>query len=248
MRNKFHFLIVLLIAAIVVSGCASAAFAQSDRAPQGQSTGDSVRTISVTGSGKVTLSPDIAYLNIGVHTEGKEATESVASNTNQTQKLVEALKKAGIDAKDIQTINFSIYPQQQYSTDGKPQGLTYVVDNTVYVTIRNLNEIGELLDAAVSAGANTINGIQFDVADKTKALSEARKAAIVDAKSQAEELAQAAGVKLGLIHSISTSYSNVSPIPMYEGRGGAVAVEAAIPVSPGQMTVSVEVTMVFEIP
>ena len=154
-----------------------------------QGTEPSKRTINVTGTGKVTLTPDIAYVSIGVHTEGKDAAEAVATNTSQSQKVVDALKTFKIDPKDIQTTNFSIYPQQQYDNEGKPQGITYVVDNTVYVTLRDIDQLGELLDAVVKAGSNSINSIQFDVADREAALSEARQLAVDNAQKQAEELA-----------------------------------------------------------
>jgi uncharacterized protein YggE len=197
------------------------------------------------------MTPDIAYINIGVHTENKNATEAVATNTSQSEKVIEALKKLGVEEKDIQTNNFNIYPQQQYDSQGKPTGeITYIVDNTVHVTVRNLDTIGKLLDAAVKAGANTISGIQFDVADKSEALSEARQSAVISARAKAEELAEAAGVTLGEVQTIN-EYSGGYPAPMpkYDSRGaGAVAMaEADVPVSPGQMSITVEVNIVFEI-
>jgi uncharacterized protein YggE len=94
------------------------------------------------------------------------------------------------------------------------------VDNTVFVTLRELSELGDVLDAVIAAGANSINGIQFDVADRTTATADARKAAVADARSQAEELAEAAGVELGEIQSLSTS--NIGyPGPVFDGRGAA---------------------------
>ena len=151
--------------------------------------------------------------------------------------------------KDIQTRNFSVYPQQQYDNTGQLTGITYVVDNTVFVTIHDLDTLGDVLDAAVSAGANSINNVQFDVADRSAALSEARQAAVENAQTQAQELADAAGVGLGPLMSIQAYGSNY-PIPLFDGRGGAGMMEAAaaVPVSPaGQMVVSVEVNLVYTI-
>ena len=113
--------------------------------------------------------------------------------------------------KDIQTTNFSIYPQQQYDNNGKMTGIIYVVDNTVYVTVRDLTKLGDLLDASVTAGANNINSISFDVADKTAALSQARLAAVADARKQADELTGATGVTLGTVQTISY-YDSTPPI------------------------------------
>ena len=124
-----------------------------------------------------------------------------------------------------------------------------MVDNTVYVTVRNLDTLGSLLDDAVSAGANSINSIQFDVADKTQALKDARAKAVENAKAQAKELADVSGVSLGSIQSIS--FNESSPVPMYSagkgGGGGAVAADSTVPVQPGQLSVSVSVNMVYEI-
>lgn len=247
MRNKTLLIIlVLLVASLFLSAGKNTLGAQPALA---QATEPAKRTINVTGTGKVTLTPDIAYVSIGVHTEGKDAAEAVASNTSQAQKVVDALKAFKIDPKDIQTINFSIYPQQQYDNEGKPQGITYVVDNTVYVTLRDIDKLGELLDAVVKAGSNSINSIQFDVADREAAFSEARKLAVANGEKQAEELATAAGVQLGQVLLINSS-SPSAPVPMYDyklGMGGAAAAEAAVPVSTGQLIITLDVYMSYEI-
>lgn len=241
MRTKFFLLVSLIVMAALISACGGVALAQTpppeQTAPQ--------RTITVTGSGKTTLTPDIAYISIGVHTENKDAAEAVAGNNSQSEKVVEALNSFQIDPKDIQTTNFSIYPRQDYDQDGKPTGITFVVDNTVYVTLRDIEKIGDLLDAVVKAGANSISGIQFDVENKSEALSVAREAAVADAQAQAEELAKAAGVELGSVQSIS-SYSSY-PVPIEQPRAGVMmdAAAASVPISPGQMTLTVDVNMVF---
>jgi uncharacterized protein YggE len=190
----------------------------------------------------------MATIYVGVHTETPSAAESVAQNNVQTQKLIDALKAAGVDAKDIQTMNFSIWQNLQYGPDGQPTSTKYAVDNTVYLTVRNLAKLGELLDAAVRAGANNINSIQFDVADKTKAMSDARAEAVKNAKVQATELATAAGVTLGSIQSIQ--YYDASPSPVFQGKGmggGAASADMAVPINPGQMQITVTVTLAYDI-
>jgi uncharacterized protein YggE len=112
------------------------------------------------------------------------------------------------------------------------------------VTLRDLTKLGDLLDAVVKAGANNINSIQFDVADQETALSDARKQAVANARKQADELAQAAGVTLGDIQTISTSTSGV-PVPVFEGKGGGGQLAASVPVSAGQLVVSVDVYIVY---
>jgi uncharacterized protein YggE len=248
MRNKTLFLTLALLATTIFLSAGKLSLGAQPVLAQANE--PSKRTINVTGTGKVTLTPDIAYVSIGVHTEGKDAAEAVATNTSQAQKVVDALKAFKIDPKDIQTINFSIYPQQQYDNEGKPQGITYVVDNTVYVTLRDINQLGELLDAVVKAGSNSINSIQFDVADREAAMSQARKLAVENGQKQAEELAAAADVTLGQVLAINSS-SPSAPVPMYDykvGVGGAAAsAPAAVPVSAGQLIITLDVYMSYEI-
>ena len=130
MRNKTLFVSAVVLLALALGACSPTIMA--DAAPP-------VRTLNVNGTGQVFLSPDIAYIYIGVHTEEDTAAEAVAANNDETQQVIEALKKAGVDAKDIRTTNFSIWPNQQYSPDGQPTRSSYVVDNSVFVTVRKLD-------------------------------------------------------------------------------------------------------------
>ena len=251
MRNKYSLLTILVVIAALLSVYVGSANARElNQTAEPQTTDKVIRTLNVTGNGKVYLTPDIAYVTIGVHTENKDAALAVSQNNAQAAKVKEAIIKMGVAPKDIQTQNFSIYPQQQYDPNGRPTGeITYIVDNQIFVTVRDLSKVGDLLDTAVKAGANNIYGIQFDVADRTKALSEARKLAVADAQLQAEELAEAAAVNLGPIQTIST-YGGAVPITVYEkGMGGGAAMAAApnVPVSPGQMVIQTDVNIVYEI-
>lgn len=237
MRNQTYLVAAMLILAAVLSACSPTIVAES-QLPS--------RTISVTGAGQVTLAPDIAYIYIGVHTEAASATEAVSDNSTKTQKVTDALKELGLAKEDIRTTNFSIWPSQQYGPDGKLTGTIYMVDNTIYVTVRDIEKLGELLDTTIQAGANSINSIQFDLEDKTEALSQARKAAVENAKKQAKELADAAGVKLGEIQTIG--FYEATPVSMFDGKGGGgVALEAAVPIQPGQLTLTVTVNLTYEL-
>ncbi len=250
MRNKSFFsVLVLVVLTAALSGCGPAIAAQAASGLQQASDQPPVRTLSVNATGKAYLTPDIAYIYIGVQTENADAAEAVAENNTKSLKVVNAIKAFEIEARDIQTTNFSIFPQQQYDPQGKLTGVIYMVNNVVYVTLRDIETVGEVIDAAVTAGANTINSIQFDVEDKAEALSNARKAAVADARKQAEELADAAGVSLGTVQSMS-SYTSGMPIPMNEGKGGGgVFAEqgAAAPISAGQLIVVVDVSIVYAI-
>lgn len=239
MRNKTLLVSAILLVALVLGACSPTI--QADAAPP-------VRTLSVNGTGQAFLTPDIAYIYIGVHTEEDTAAEAVEVNNAETQQVISALREAGVAANDIRTTNFSIWPNQQYGPDGQPTSTRYVVDNSVFVTVRELDGLGDLLDAAIAAGANSINSIQFDVADKDEALVTAREEAVQDAREQAQQLADAAGMNLGEIQSIS--FYDSGPIPFMEfgkGGGGAAVAESAVPIQPGQLTVTATVSISYEI-
>ena len=242
MRTKSMIVSIILLAAVALSACAPSGIAANPAASQ--------RTLNVTGAGQVSLTPDIAYIYVGVHTENASASDAMTENNSRTQVMIDALKKAGIDEKDIRTTNFSIWQQDKYDPlTGQPSGVkVYSVDNTVYVTVRKLDSLGSLLDTLVKAGANNINSIQFDVADKTAAIKQARDAAVQDAKTQAQELAAVAGVTLGEITSVSFYEATSSPVMDGFGKGGGGGAEAAaVPIQPGQMTLTVTVSMTYEI-
>lgn len=238
MRTKFLFFAVLVLA-LILSACGPTTINQEAQPV--------TRTLNVNGVGSIDLTPDIAYIYIGVHDESATASDAVNANKSHTTSVINAIKKAGVDAKDIRTTNFSIYPSQQYGPDGTVTGTIYMVDNSVYVTVRNLDSLGSLLDGAISAGANNVNSIQFDVADKTAAVKEARAKAVADAKLQAQEMADAAGITLGDIQNLSF-YEN-SPVPMLSGKGGggAMSADASVPIQPGQLTISVNVSITYSI-
>ena len=237
MKNKFLFIIAVLVLGTVLAACGPSTITVQPQPMQ--------RTLTVTGSGMVTLTPDVAYIYIGVHTENVSVAEAVAENNTKAQAVATAIKGFGVEEKDIQTTNFSIWPQDQYDDKGNKSGTIYNVDNTVYITVRDLTKIGDLLDASIRAGANTINSIQFDVADKTEALSQARKAAVENAQKQAQELVDATGVKLGDVQTIS--YYDSTPLSADYGKGGGAMAASSVPVSSGQYQLTTTVTIVYEL-
>jgi uncharacterized protein YggE len=198
----------------------------------------------VTGTGMVSITPDIAYISIGVHTEAPSASAAVDENNAQTQKVIDSLKKSGVAAEDIRTTNFSIWPNQKYDPQGQPVGTAYAVDNTVYVTVRDLAKMGELLDAAIAAGANTIYSVSFDLADKTADTKKARDLAVKNAQDQAAELAASAGVTLGEVQTISYSDSGATPYMDY-GKGGGGGAASSVPINPGTLQLTTTVSMTY---
>jgi uncharacterized protein YggE len=237
MRTKLSIFTLVLILTLVLSACGT--------------TAEQPRTLNVSGNGLVSLTPDIAYIYVGVHTDDPNLSTAVSKNNAQAQALVDALKKAGVAGKDIQTSNFSVYTNNNQSFDkvtgqATPNGTFYSVDNTVYVTIRDLSKLGSLLNTVVDAGANSINSISFDVADKSAAMAQARQKAMTNASNLAAELAKTAGVKLGEIQNVT--YSDNSPMPYYGmGGGGASAPNASVPIQPGQTQISVTVSVTYTI-
>ncbi len=198
------------------------------------------RTISVSGNGKVYLTPDVAYINIGVQSQNANVSEALSANSTKAQEIAKTLQELGVDAKDIQTTNFNIYPVAQFDKDNQPLPSIFNVDNSVNVTVRDLTILGKLLDAVVRSGANTINGITFDVVDRSKAISEARKLAVTDARKQADEIAAAAGETIDGLQNMSLSV-NSGATPLYDaksvGSGGG-----NVPISAGQLMISVDVS------
>jgi uncharacterized protein YggE len=245
MRDKIllsFLVLIVIVAAGVYLGTQSPALASSSAAndqPQ-------VRTITVNGSGKVTLSPDMANISIGVQTENENASKAVSTNNTQAQKVITALKNAGIPAEKIRTTDFSIYPRQEYDQNGEVVRTTYVVNNTVYITVNDLTKVGGILDTAVQAGANNISGIQFDVTDRSEANKQALQAAVQNAHSRAVIIAEAADVGLGAVQSIQTSISG-GETAIYRNVMAQPAAPAEVPISPGQMDITVEITVVYEI-
>lgn len=213
-------------------------------------TGEPARnTLSVTGGGSAYGAPDVATVQIGVQSRNADPRAAVDENIGRMNALMDALKALGIDANDLQTASFSVSAQQDYDpvTGRAESTFTYVVDNTLTVTARDLARLGDVLGQAVSAGANTIYGVSFTVSDPAALEAEARERAMADAKARAEALARAAGVTLGNPVTIS-EYVN-GPQPLYYGDklgiGGAGA--ASVPVAAGQLQISLQVNVTYEI-
>jgi len=210
-------------------------------------TPENVRSMSVNGIGRVTIVPDIATINIGVRSESDIVMDALDGNTAQANAIARVLKQLGIEDKDIQTSNFNIYPSERYDPmTGQVEGRFFVVENTVNVTVRDLSSLGQVLNAVVEAGANSIYGISFNVEDRSAAVAEARDLAIQEAKAKAEVIAEAAGVQLGEIINISV-YEGSMPVPFYDAKGGAFAEEAAVPIAAGTLAITMECNLTYAI-
>lgn len=205
-------------------------------------------TIAVAGSGKVTLVPDMATVRLGVLVQKDSAKAARQLGAERMTSVIAALKKLGIDDKDIATSTVSLGPVYDWSNN--TQRITgYQLQNTVTVTVRDLDKLGDILDSTITAGATTVDGISFDVKDRVGAEAKAREAAMADAKAKAETLASAAGVRVTGVQTISESTS--TPV-WYDQRMAAPAAAdaggASTPVMAGttDVTISVQVTYTID--
>jgi uncharacterized protein YggE len=230
------------VAMLALSACAGQAAAQTPVAP------NTPRTITVTGSGVAYGAPDVATVQIGVQTRGSDPGQAVSDNNARMEALIAAIQALGIAEQDLQTTNFSVYVQQDYDPQtGRPlETINYVVDNSLTVTVRDTNRLGDVLTGAVDAGANTIYGVSFSVADVAALEAQARDKAVADARARAEQLAQAAGVTLDSILTLSENISGGQPIP-YARDMAQAAVGGAVPVQTGQVQVNLQVNVTYTI-
>lgn len=206
-------------------------------------------TFTVVGEGKVTLEPDIARVTIGVETVTPTVQEATEQNRATVEAVLAALVEQDIAEEDIQTSGFSVYAERFGPEGPLEEGdVRYRVSNNVSVTIRDLERVGEILDAAIEAGANNIYGVEFALDDPGVAESDARAAAIEDARAKAEELAQLTGIPLGEIISVSEIVGmgggyyagNFAEQARAFGGGGT-------PITPGQLDLVMQLQVIFAI-
>lgn len=209
---------------------------------------DAPATISVTGEGRVEAVPDMATISLGVTSEAATANAAMAANSDGVRAVIERLKAAGIEDRDIQTSGLSLGPRYDYGrSDGTPPVIVgYTASNMVTVRVRALDTLGPVLDGAVSDGANTLNGLSFGIAENDEALDAARRRAVAEARRKAELYADAAGVALGPLLSISESGGYAPPMPMAMAEA-SFAKGADVPVAPGEVSLAASVTVVYEI-
>jgi uncharacterized protein YggE len=201
---------------------------------------DMPRTITVTASGTVEAEPDRARITLGVTTQAPSARQAMTENNEAMAKVISELKAKGIDAKDIQTAAFNVEPVIDYSKDGAPPKTTaYRVGNQVTVLVRDLNQLGAVLDDVNSAGANQVQGLAFEVSNADTLKDDARRQAVGKAQQRAKLLAAAAGAEVGDVMQISEETSN-GPITYATARFAKA--EASAPIERGTTTLEARVT------
>jgi uncharacterized protein YggE len=243
-----HFVAVALLALALV-GCTAVAAAPRDRLQDDPVTGGLTvsRHITVVGNGKVSLVPNVAHVNLGAEASANTVNDAKAQVDRQMEAILAALGELGIADKDIQTSSYSIYLDREPAPvvrEGEVHdGGRYRVSNTLQVTIRDIDMVGQVLDAVVEAGANQVYGVQFTVEDDNEWQSKARAEAVANAKSKAAELAELSEVELGEVLTISEVIgAGTLPVVTYEraamGGGG---------IMPGELALTTQVQVTFAI-
>ena len=241
-------LIPLAAIGLILSSCAGPTDAAAQTVPTGGDQSLMSNTISVSGTGEVTGTPDTLIIDLGVQVLRPTVGAATGEAARLAETVIDALKAEGVAEKDIQTTNYSIWPEYDYRNDTQTlRG--YRVNNTVSAKIRDLDKAGEIIDTATAAGGNdvVVGGIRFDLEADGAFITAAREAAWNDAKAKAEQLAALAEVRLGKAVSISETSSPTPPPIAYAGARAEASFDAATPIQPGEASVSVVVTVQFAI-
>jgi hypothetical protein len=207
MKRFKELLIVATLAVLLIAGVAVGVMPRTE-SQAASAAEDPARTITVVGTGKVSLVPDIAQVNVGAETRADTVSEARAEVDRQIVAINTALEEMGIDEKDIQTSHYSIHFERELGPV-MPEGPIveghegYRVSNILRVIVRDVEKAGDVVDAAVEAGANQVHGVSFTVADESSWQGQAREKAFSDAEARAAELADLAGVELGAVQSVS---------------------------------------------
>lgn len=222
----------LILAAVLAAGMG-----------QAQTTAQTKGQISVTGEATVTAVPDMATISLGVTTIDPTAAAAMKANSAALAAVMARLKTAGIEDRDLQTSNLQLNPNWINSENGMASITGYTASNILSVRVRDLTILGAVLDAAITDGANTLNGIAFGQSDPKPLQDAARQAAVADAMARAKLMTDAAGITLGRVISISENGGYGAPMQML----AAADMAKSVPVAAGEIGVSASVNMVFEL-
>lgn len=199
--------------------------------------------ITVTGEGEAAAVPDMAVVTLGVTAQGAEAGMAMDEASEVAEAILARLDGLGIAARDRQTSDLSLMPVWSDERGGEGRRITgYEANNRLTVRVRNLSQLGDVLEAVLQDGANRLSGLTFGLQEPGPVMDEARRDAVADAMSKARVLAEAAGVTLGPVVSISEQGGGYAPQPMME-----MARVSSVPVASGESVANARVTMVFSL-
>ena len=222
--------------ALAFTTCACAPMAGPDGMPRRPA------TVTVSGVGTVTATPDVAEITTGVTTQAPTAAQALAANSQQMEKLLQSLAALGVAARDVQTTNISVSPVRRAGkAEGRaPEIVAYEVTNQARVKVRDLSRLGGVLDQQVEQGANSVYGIHFGLLEPGPLLDEARKRAMADARRRAELYAAAAALKVGRVLSVQEAGAAL-PRPEMAAR----ATMGAVPVAAGEQEIQASVSVTY---
>ncbi len=225
--------------AVVLAGAACAPMPGPAGAPRRPA------TVTVSGVGTVSAAPDMAEITSGVVTQAPTAAQALAANSQAMEQVLRSLAALGVAARDIQTTNISVSPQRRVMRgEGRPPEIVgYEVTNQVRVKVRDLGQLGRVLDQQVAQGANSVYGIRFGLADPEPMLDEARKRAMADARRRGELYAAAAALTIGRVVAVQEAGS-AAPRPE---MGARVMTAGAVPVEPGEQEIQASVSVTFSL-
>ncbi|MGD0116123.1 MAG: SIMPL domain-containing protein [Dehalococcoidia bacterium] len=244
MKKSIAALILLSLAALALLGSACGSekvtLAAQDNNTQG---------ITVSGEGKVSGTPDVAVLSLGVSSVKPTVKEARDDAAGTMQNVINAIKGDGVADKDVQTTQYNISPEYDYPPNASPKLTGYRVTNTVTIKVRDVNTTSQVLDDVTAAGGDIVQvqGITFTIDNPETLQDQARGDAVTDAKARAQRIADSAGVTLGAPISISEG-TNVPAVPVFAGAAnGSAAVAPSTPIETGQLDVDITVQVVFAI-
>lgn len=204
------------------------------------------RTLRVTGEGRVRVRPDVAVVLAGVEATGKVLAPTVAEASARMRRMLDALAKAGVAEKDVQTTRHDVQVERPW-VDGKPREITgFTVVDEVRITVRDLGKLGQILERVVAAGSNSLRGLTFERDDPAPERREALARAVAAARGKAEAMAEAAGVALGEVVAIDEGGAG-PPIPLMKYRAEAMVAADGAPVTPGELEIGASVSVTFAI-
>ena len=242
LKNRYAtaaLLAALALALVALAGCGQVGTSSSG------GTATTTDTVTASGAGTTQAVPDTAEMSFGVTTTSPNAKSALDEASKSAEQVASAVKKKGIAGEDIQTRDVSVYPQT-VDQNGKQVITGYQASLNVTVKVRDLSKLGEIISAANAAGANDISGPTFTIDDPAPARAKAIEEAVADARKSAEAMAKAAGKSVGTVLSMSSSDAGQVPSAMY-GASDVAGAAKAVPIEPGQLDITANVVVVFEL-
>ena len=239
LRNSYAtaaLLAALTLALVALAGCGETATTTT-------ASGAAANTVTASGAGAAQAAPDTAEMSFGVTTMSPNAKSALDEASKGAEQIASAVKKQGVADEDIQTQDVSVYPQT-VDQNGKQVITGYQASLSVRVKVRDISKLGEIISAANAAGANDISGPTFTIDDPAPARAKAIEEAVADARKSAEAMAKAAGKSVGAVLSMSSSDAGINAMYSTSDMAGAAK---AVPIEPGQLDITANVVVVFEL-